>query len=541
MPPKGYLFRNLHQLEQGSSAERQAAQLKRQSQGSGEILQTFLAYLLADAAKKMALGIAIGDPLLLRHEPSNKYDPNAVKVFWQEQWIGFLPRDMAALIVAEVPEAATGLEGVVTGLSTTSLRDAFRLQISIPLPRASHRLRELGVSSTFAWDFDRTSGSDKLRLVVSCTETAFRELQALLRVSYDVSKCGYSYYPSQQGRHYPWYLSLTEEGGRAPDDRSEVERRIRSHFGVPSESTRVREREERLKQLEQKQEDVSRRLETSRAEQRRLEREVEQSRKALQRRADKAEARGIEALELAESVETELLEKLTLSQQELELALAVNHTLEEQLEQASNELETLQLELDYLQAEASSAPDPESSLPWRQAAAGDEGEQEQAERLWNGLRSMARRQRLKPRDCLELVSQELCPGSLLVLDSAWSAADVVSGFELGDQLFEQLWLLATAFREQKLKGAPDRLAGQVFAGSYAPRESSTIEKNPRARRERTFTYNDRTEVMWQHLKIGVKDSPNHTLRVHFHWDNDLQQVVIGHCGKHLHSPNHGKT
>jgi len=540
MPPKGNLLRSLQQLEQGGGAERRAAQVKRQSQSSGEILQTFLAYRLADAASKMALGMAIGDPLLLRHEPTNEYDPNAVKVFWKEQEIGFLPKDMAALIVAEVPEAASGLEGVVTGLSTTSLRDAFRLQISIPLPRASHRLRELGVSSTFAWDFDRTSGSDKLRLVVSCTETAFRELQELLRVSYDVSKCGYSYYPSQQGRHYPWYLSLTGEGGQAPEDRSEVERRIRSHFGVPSESTRVREREERLRQLEQKQEEVSRRLETSRAEQRRLEREVEQSRNALQRRAAKAEARGMEALELAESVESELLEKLSLSQQELELALAVNHTLEEQLEQASNELETLQLELDYLQSQGSSAPDPESSLPWRQTA-GDGGEQEQAERLWNGLRSMARRQRLKPRDCLELVSQELCPGSLLVLDSAWSSADAVSGFELGDQLFEQLWLLATAFREQKLKGAPDRVAGQVFAGRYAARESNTIEENPRARRERTFSYNDRTVVMWQHLKIGVKDSVNHTLRVHFHWDADLQQIVIGHCGQHLHSPNHGKT
>ena len=540
MPPKGNLLRSLQQLEQGGSAERRAAQLKRQSQSSGEILQTFLAYLLADAEKKMALGIAIGDPLLLRHEPTNEYDPNAVKVFWQDHWIGYLPKDMAALIVAEVPEAASGLEGVVTGLSTTSLRDAFRLQISIPLPRASHRLRELAVSSTFAWDFDRTSGSDKLRLVVSCTETAFRELQELLRVSYDVSKCGYSYYPSQQGRHYPWYLSLTEEGGQAPEDRSEVERRIRSHFGVPSESTRVNEREERLNQLEQKQEEVSRRLETSRAEQRRLEREVEWSRNALQRRAAKGEARGKEALELAESVETELLEKLSLSQQELELALAVNHTLEEQLEQASNELETLQLELDYLQSQGSSAPDPESSLPWRQTA-GDGGEQEQAERLWNGLRSMARRQRLKPRDCLELVSQELCPGSLLVLDSAWSSADAVSGFELGDQLFEQLWLLATAFREQKLKGAPDRVAGQVFAGRYAARESNTIEENPRARRERTFTYNDRTVEMWQHLKIGVKDSVNHTLRVHFDWDADLQQIVIGHCGQHLHSPNHGKS
>jgi hypothetical protein len=144
--------------------------------------------------------------------------------------------------------------------------------------------------------------------VVSCTETAFRELQELLRVNYDVSKCGYSDYPSQQGRHYPWYLSLTERDGAAPEDRSAVERRIRSHFGVPSASTRVREREERLKELEEKQQDVSQRLETSRAEQRRLQREVEQSRSALQRRAEKAVARGEEAIELAAPVERAALD-----------------------------------------------------------------------------------------------------------------------------------------------------------------------------------------------------------------------------------------
>lgn len=539
MAAKGNLFRHLQQLDNGGGAERRAAQLKRQSQSSGEILQTFLAYPLADAAKKMALGIAIGDPLLLLHEPNNEYDPNAVKVFWKEQEIGYLPKDMAALIAAEVPEAARGLDGVVTGLSTTSLRDAFRLQISIPLPRASRRLRELGVSNSFAWDFDRTSGNDKLRLVVSCTETALRELQDLLRVSYDVSKCGYSYYPSQHGRHYPWYLSLTEAGGRAPEDRTEVERLIRSHFGVPSESTRVNEREERLKELEEKQDDVSQRLETSRAEQRRLQREVEQSRSVLQRRADKAVARGQEAIELAASVEAELRQELNLKEQELQLALVENHTLEEQLEQASNALETLRLELEYLEAVGPSSTDPDSYLPWSRQE-GKEPQQAQAERWWNGLRAMARRQRLKPRDCLELVSEELWPGHLLVLDSAWSSADAVSSFELGEQLFEQLWLLATGFREQKLNGAPDRIAGQVFAGSYSARESSTIEDNPKARRARTFTYNGRNEVMWQHLKIGVKDSTNRTLRVHFHWDDELQQVVIGHCGKHLHSPNHGK-
>ena len=222
MPPKDNLFSRLQHLDHAGSTERQAARRKRQQQSSGEILQTFLAYKLDHAAEKMALGIAIGDHLSLLHEPTNQWDPNAVKVFWQEQWIGYLPKDMAALVAAEVPEAAIGLDAVVTGLTTTSRRDAFRLQISIPIPKASRRLRALGVTSAFAWDFDRTSGADKLRLVVNCTETAFRELQELLAASYDVSKCGYSYYPSQDGRHYTWYLSLTDSTGKAPEDQTKV-------------------------------------------------------------------------------------------------------------------------------------------------------------------------------------------------------------------------------------------------------------------------------------------------------------------------------
>ena len=209
MAPKDNLFSRLQHLEQAGSAERQAARQRRKQQYSGEILQTFLAYRLDQAAEKMALGIAIGDPLTLVHEPSNAWDPNAVKVFWQEQCIGYIPKDMAALIAAEVPEADSGLEAVVTGMTTTSRRDAFRLQIAIPIPRASRRLRELGVTSAFSWDFDRTSGVDKLRLVISCTETAFRELQELLGASYDVSKCGYSYYPTQDGRPYPCHLHTT--------------------------------------------------------------------------------------------------------------------------------------------------------------------------------------------------------------------------------------------------------------------------------------------------------------------------------------------
>jgi len=539
MAPKPNLFQRLQHLDEAGSAERQAARRRRQQQSSGEILTTFLAYKLDQASDKMALGIAIGDPLTLQHEPHNQWDPNAVKVFWKEQWIGYVPKDMAALIAAEVPEAAAGLDAVVTGLTTTSQRDAFRLQISIPIAKASRRLRELGVTSAFAWDFDRTTASDKMRLVINCTETAFRELQELLAASYDVSKCGYSYYPTQDGRHYPWYLSLTDGTGKAPEDPAKVEQLIRSLFGVPSESSRARERQERLTELEQQQEQISKRLEASKAEERRLRREFEFNKAAWERRTERAQEQGEQAMELASSVEDELKQKLDLRDQELQLVLAENKALEDQLEGASNELAAIQLQLSYAEQLGAGAGQGEPALAVLGASATGGGEQELNQRLINSLRSIAAKERLKPRQCLQLISEDIFPGHLRVLDSAWDAADQAKGFEHGGQLLELLWLLATGFRQRKLDGAPDMVAGQVFgANSYAPRESQTIERNPQARRARTFVYDGKTVEMWQHLKIGAKDSENRTLRVHFCWDAELRRVVIGHCGKHLYNPSH---
>ena len=539
MSPKGSLFKSLEHLEASGSEERRRARQRRQTQSSGEILTTFLAYKLDHAAEKMELGIGIGDSVNLLHEPDNQWDPSAVKVFWREQWIGYLPKDMAALVAAEVPEAATGLEAVVTGLTTTSRRDAFRLQLSIPIPKASRRLRDLGVTSRFAWDFDRTSGNDKLRLVINCTETAFRELQELLGASYDVSKCGYSYYPTQDGRHYPWYLSLVDSSGRAPSDSEKVEQLIRSLFGVPSESTRVRERQERLKELEDKQEDISKRLEASRAEERRLRRDYDFNKTAWELRTEKAQVQGEQAIELAGNVEDELHQELDLKDQELQLALAENNSLEEQVEQITTELDALKLQVEFLEQVGPVAGMNDQGYTAWKGTDGQENTEALSERLLSSLRRIAGSERLKPRQCLELVSEELCPGHLLVLDSAWSSAEDAKGFEHGDQLFELLWLLATRFRDNKLAGAPDRIAGQVFGGSsYAPRESQTTEKNTQARRERTFFYNGQTVEMWQHLKIGAKDSSNRTMRIHFHWDSDLAKVVIGHCGKHLYNPTH---
>ena len=98
---------------------------------------------------------------------------------------------------------------------------------------------------------------------------------------------------------------------------------------------------------------------------------------------------------------------------------------------------------------------------------------------------------------------------------------------------------ATSYREARLARQPDIAGIQVFgANDFAARESDGIEKSPSARRTRTFSYRGEDVVMWQHLKIGVKDSVNRTLRVNFLWDPEAEKVVIGHCGRHLPVPGH---
>jgi hypothetical protein len=119
------------------------------------------------------------------------------------------------------------------------------------------------------------------------------------------------------------------------------------------------------------------------------------------------------------------------------------------------------------------------------------------------------------------------------------SADESSDFELGKKLFDLLWKLATEYRQLRLQGGPDKLAMQVFGHRvWAAREAETTQRNTLAKAERTFVYKGQPTLTQQHLKIGVNDSTNRTLRLHFEWDPEDGVVVIGHCGSHLFVPGH---
>ena len=539
MAPRGALFQHLADLEQAASRERQLARQRLHQKRSGEILTTYMAFPLNAASQRMGEGMAIGDAVQLVHAPENPHDGNAIEVRWRGQWIGFIPRYLAALLVAEVPELATGVEAVITELATTTERDAFRLQLSIPIEHASEAVRRLAINADFSWDFDRDRGADKLRLVVRCSEKSLRDLCEVLTPVATISKSGYSYYPLKDGRSFPWYVSLTGLDGAPLPEEALIESQIREAFQVPSESRLRSERDRRFEEQANRLAEISERLQETRQAEQKLQREVAQAREELERRRSSSLRRREEMAQQVDAAarqRQELQEELDLALQMLDLADKASETARLEKEELEATYAPLENEVLYLRSLISQRQGWGSDSSQPSVPLGDDEADALLQRMVELLREGASKQ--TPRQILELVDR-LCPGSLVLLPSAIRSAEGASGFEFGEKLFEFVWKLATEYRPLRLQGGPDMVATQVFGNSvWAAKESQTTAQNAAARAERTFAYKGQPLLMLQHLKIGVKDSPNRTLRLHFEWDQEAGVVVIGHCGPHLYVQGH---
>jgi hypothetical protein len=122
---------------------------------------------------------------------------------------------------------------------------------------------------------------------------------------------------------------------------------------------------------------------------------------------------------------------------------------------------------------------------------------------------------------------------VIVLPTAWKAAEDAHAFRHVRRAFDLLCKLFGDYREALVSGGSDSEARKVFGSSWGARESETVEKNKAARRLRTFRYKGKDVPMMAHLKIGVKDSATETFRAHFSWDASDGVIVLGHCGVHL--------
>lgn len=137
-----------------------------------------------------------------------------------------------------------------------------------------------------------------------------------------------------------------------------------------------------------------------------------------------------------------------------------------------------------------------------------------------------------PENCLSIAMQ-CFRERLEVLDSAWQSAENSSGFRQGQKLADLLYRLCTDYYELISTGPESQAKNAFTLNEFAAKESETVRNSPKLKNKRTFVYKGKPTLMLRHLKIGVVDSVQDTIRVHFHWDASNKKIVIGYCGYHL--------
>ena len=139
-----------------------------------------------------------------------------------------------------------------------------------------------------------------------------------------------------------------------------------------------------------------------------------------------------------------------------------------------------------------------------------------------------------PSDCL-LALKFVFSDRVRILESAEESASDSADFKYSPRLWELLKKMCTEYFDILARGgAGDATARSVFGhDSFSAKESESVMSSPKLASRRIFKDQGQDRAMFRHLKIGVADNTAETIRVHFDWDSDNQEIVIGHCGPHL--------
>ena len=137
-----------------------------------------------------------------------------------------------------------------------------------------------------------------------------------------------------------------------------------------------------------------------------------------------------------------------------------------------------------------------------------------------------------PENLLQLVAS-IFSDRVVILQSAFRSAKQSASFLHGSRLANLLFRLCTSYFDDISVGG-ESVARRVFTSNeFAAKESETVMKSDRYSSLRSFEYKGEILKMYRHLKIGVSDNVQETIRVHFHWLSNEKTIVIGYCGPHL--------
>ncbi len=440
-------------------------------------MRTFVAGVMYENRDVTAQELHLGESLTLLREPDNAHDVNAIRVQREEgQPIGFVPKEMAAWLAPFIDAHQMQLIAAVTELHIEPVTLHVRVQIEFAVPQTWAELspRQAEPSPPPEYAIDRTQTG--LYVLLNCNVDQFQTARDILTGGgYEIQRDGYCIRPSSKGRFFEWYLKL--DPALAERDAADISDLLKRRMGAAGDGQQAHAVEE-------------------------LRRKYQQEFNALQSR-------------------------LTQAQTEQRIAREQNS---KAAAQKQAEIDQLQINIEHKEAELKNLKGRvQNSAAVLQALANRQPviSADYAEVLLDVVAD-----RLTPRLSLDVIAR-LFPDRIVVLDSAYAAADDSAEFRERSKLFGLLWKLVNEYRAMLLDGAGDTEARKVFGASYAAVESETAASNAHAKRRHTFAYGGRPIVMEKHLKIGVKDSAHGTIRVHFEWLAGEKKIVVGYCGPHL--------
>lgn len=94
------------------------------------------------ALAEVVAQIHIGDALMLKREPTNLHDPNAVQVIWHNQLLGFVPRRENRAVARALDQGIPLFAQVVALRPQEAPWQRLRFEISMPLSTPSSTVNQ---------------------------------------------------------------------------------------------------------------------------------------------------------------------------------------------------------------------------------------------------------------------------------------------------------------------------------------------------------------------------------------------------------------
>jgi hypothetical protein len=172
------------------------------------ILSLPVAGVMHEGHEKTAVRLMLHEPVTMRREPANPFDPNAIAVVTKNGDVfGYVDRQDASLLAAWIDSKGGSIGASVSELAADPQGTFVGVRVSTIVPADIPGLPAAGIE----FDSELGSGGGGY-LFLDCDEAAVHSIrQELEACGLPSLRSGMSFHPCKSGRLYRWYVRMGEE------------------------------------------------------------------------------------------------------------------------------------------------------------------------------------------------------------------------------------------------------------------------------------------------------------------------------------------